>query len=123
VERGHDPRDYALVAFGGAAGMHAAPLAAALGMTRVLVPLHPGVLSAWGALGAELRRDYVQTVRLAAPPARTLAARLRPLVARARRELRAEAGGRARIVCAATLDVRYRGQTYTLPVPLGPRYA
>ena len=121
VERGLDPRAYALVAFGGAAGMHACELAEALGMRRVLVPLHPGVLSAWGALGADLRRDYVQTVRLAAPPAALLARRLRPLVARARRELRREgAGGRPRLT--ATLDVRYRGQSYELAVPLTAGY-
>ena len=121
VERGLDPRDYALVAFGGAAGMHACELAEALGMRRVLVPLHPGVLSAWGALDADLRRDYVQTVRLAAPPAAVLASRLRPLSARARRELRAEGAiGRPRLT--ATLDVRYRGQSYELAIPLTARY-
>ena len=49
VERGHDPRHYTLVAFGGAAGMHACELAAGLGMRRVLMPIHPGLLSAWGA--------------------------------------------------------------------------
>lgn len=121
VERGLDPRDYALVAFGGAAGMHACELAEALGMRRVLVPLHPGVLSAWGALGADVRRDYVQTVRLVAPAAALLARRLRPLAARARRELRAEGTiGRPRL--AATLDVRYRGQSHELAIPFTARY-
>ena len=122
VERGHDPRDYALVAFGGAAGLHACELAESLGMRRVLLPRHPGVLSAWGALSAELRRDYVQTVRLVAPPAALLTRRLRPLLARARRELRAE-GGRGRIALTASLDVRYRGQSFELAVPLTARYA
>jgi N-methylhydantoinase A len=121
VERGHDPRQYALVAFGGAAGMHACELAGALGMRRVLVPRHPGVLSAWGALSADLRRDYVQTVRLLDPPAALLARRARPLAARARRELRAE-GARGRITLTASLDVRYRGQSYELAVPLAAGY-
>ena len=121
VERGHDPRDYALVAFGGAAGMHACELADALGMRRVLVPRHPGVLSAWGALCADLRRDYVQTVRLVGPPATLLRRRLRPLAARARRELRAE-GARGRATLTATLDVRYRGQSYEIAVPLTADY-
>ena len=121
VERGHDPREYALVGFGGAAGMHACELADALGMRRVLVPRHPGVLSAWGALSADLRRDYVQTVRLVAPAAGVLTRRLRPLLARARRALHAE-GARGRTALTATLDVRYRGQSYELSVPLTARY-
>lgn len=121
VERGHDPRDYALAAFGGAAGMHACELADALGVRRVLVPRHPGLLSAWGALGADLHRDYVQTVRLVEPPAALLARRLRPLAARARRELRAD-GARGRVVLTATLDLRYRGQSYELAVPLRAGY-
>ena len=122
VERGHDPRDYALVAFGGAAGMHACELAAGLGMRRVLVPVHPGLLSAWGAATADLQRDYVQTVRMVDPDARELARRVRRLEVRARRELRAEGAPPGRITAAAALDVRYRGQSYELRVPLSPRY-
>jgi N-methylhydantoinase A len=122
VERGHDPRDYALVAFGGAAGMHACELAAGLGMRRVLVPVHPGLLSAWGAATADLQRDYVQTVRVVNPDARALARRVRRLELRARRELRAEGAAPTRITIAAALDVRYRGQSYELRVPLSPRY-
>ena len=90
VERGYDPREYALVAFGGAAGMHACELADALGMRRVLVPRHPGVLSAWGALSADLPR-LVQTVRLVAGGGRTRAS---PPAPRARAPAsRARAGG------------------------------
>ena len=122
VERGHDPRDYTLVAFGGAAGMHVCELAAGLGMRRVLVPVHPGLLSAWGAAMAELQRDYVQTVRLTDPDPRELAQRLRPLDARARRELRREGGPAAQVRVSAVLDVRYRGQSHDLRVPLSPRY-
>jgi len=122
VERGHDPRDYALVAFGGAAGMHACELAAGLGMRRVLVPAHPGLLSAWGAASADLQRDYVQTVRLTDPDPRVLSRHLRALEARARRELRAEGASPARIRIEAVLDARYRGQSYELRIPLSPRY-
>jgi N-methylhydantoinase A len=121
VERGHDPRDYALVAFGGAAGMHACALAAGLAMPRVLVPVHPGLLSAWGAAVADVRRDYVQTVRLLAPAPRILIGRVRALEARARRELHAE-GAPAGLRVAASLDVRYRGQSYELRIPLSARY-
>jgi N-methylhydantoinase A len=122
VERGHDPRDYTLVAFGGAAGMHACEVAAGLGVRRVLVPLHPGLLSAWGAAAADLQRDYVQTVRLVEPDATELAQRFRPLEQRARHELRAEGAAANRIRTAALLDVRYRGQSYELRVPMSGAY-
>jgi N-methylhydantoinase A len=122
VERGLDPREYALVSFGGAGGMHAAELAEALAIRRVLVPAHPGLLSAWGAVTADVQRDYVQTVRLRQPPARDLARRLAPLLARARRELRSEGVSPRRIVLRASLDVRYRGQSYELAVPFGAGY-
>ena len=122
VERGYDPRDYALVAFGGAAGMHACELAAALGIRRLLVPHHPGLLSAWGAATADLQRDYVQTIRLTDPDPRTLAARLRPLAARARRELAGEGAAPQCIRIAAVLDVRYRGQSYELQLPMSAGY-
>jgi N-methylhydantoinase A len=122
VERGHDPRDYTLVAFGGAAGMHACELAAGLGMRRVLMPVHPGLLSAAGAATAPLQRDYVQTVRLVGAGARVLARHVQRLAARARRELRAEGAAAGRVALATTLDVRYRGQSYELRVPLSPAY-
>jgi N-methylhydantoinase A len=122
VERGYDPRDYTLVAFGGAAGMHACELAAGLGMRRVLVPVHPGLLSAWGAATAALQRDYVQTVRLIDPDVRQLVRVVRGLATRARRELRAEGAAPADLHVRSELDVRYRGQSYELRVPLSPRY-
>src|SRR5262249_3201773 len=120
--RGFDPRDYALVAFGGAAGMHACELAAGLGIRRVLVPTHPGLLSACGAASADLQRDYVQTVRLVQPSPPQLPPRLRPMTARARHELVAEGAPAARIRTAAALDVRYRGQSYELQIPLTAGY-
>ncbi|MEO8601903.1 MAG: hydantoinase/oxoprolinase family protein [bacterium] len=123
VERGLDPRDYALVAFGGAAGLHAAELAAALRIARVIVPRHSGLLSAWGAVTADVRRDYVQTVRLTDPAVTTLRRRLAPLAARARRELRAEGAPAKAIALSTSLDVRYRGQSYELSVPLTADYA
>jgi N-methylhydantoinase A len=122
VERGYDPRDYTLVAFGGAAGMHACELAAGLGMRRVLVPAHPGLLSAWGAASAPLQRDYVRTVRLVDPDAPAIARRVQRMLARARRELRAEGAAPARIRVAVVLDVRYRGQSYEIGVPWSPAF-
>lgn len=64
VERGHDPREFTLVAFGGAGPLHACSLARALGIPRVLVPAMPGALSAFGILGADVVRDYSRTVMM-----------------------------------------------------------
>ena len=87
VERAHDPRAFALLAFGGAGGLHAAELAAALGMTRVYVPPQPGLLSAWGVLAADVVRDYGRTFRVVEPDERALAVGIRSLAAVARREI------------------------------------
>jgi N-methylhydantoinase A len=64
VERGHDPREFTLVAFGGAGPLHACSLARALGIPRVMVPVMPGALSALGILGADIVRDYSRTVMI-----------------------------------------------------------
>ena len=75
VERGHDPRDFALVAFGGAGPLHACALAEELGIETVLVPERAGVLSALGLALGEERRDRVVSLR---PPARGGRASCRP---------------------------------------------
>jgi N-methylhydantoinase A len=64
VERGHDPREFTLVAFGGAGPLHACSLARDLGIPRVMVPAMPGALSALGILGADVVRDYSRTVMM-----------------------------------------------------------
>jgi N-methylhydantoinase A len=118
VERGHDPRAFTLVAFGGAGGLHAADLARALGMRRVYVPRHPGLLSAWGVLAAEPMRDFTRTLRRVAPPQALLARGLRELADAARRALRGD--GVTRPILEPALDVRYAGQSYELTVPFAP---
>ena len=67
VERGHDPKDFALVAYGGAGPMHAIDVAALLGINRVVVPLNPGIASAFGLLAAEFKNDYARTSLQQAP--------------------------------------------------------
>lgn len=119
VERGHDPREFVLVAFGGAGGLHAAALAAALGIGRVLVPKFPGALSALGILLSDVVKDYSRTLLLAAE--RALGAQLerefQALEARARSDLRREGiAPRARRL-ERRLDLRYRGQAYELTLP------
>ena len=62
VSRGHDPRDFALFAFGGAGPLHATALARELGLPKVLVPARPGITNALGCVVADLRHDFVNTV-------------------------------------------------------------
>ena len=113
VERGFDPADFTLVAFGGAGPLHACELAEALRMPRVLVPRYPGVLSAMGMVWADAMRDYATAVPASGPQSGNLRALLAPLVQRAR----AEMGERALLEPA--VDLRYAGQGYELTVPWG----
>jgi N-methylhydantoinase A/oxoprolinase/acetone carboxylase beta subunit len=124
VERGHDPRRFALLAFGGAGGMHACEIAQRLEIDGVIVPRHAGVLSALGMLVADVARDYSASVLLPADrltPSQ-LAARTRPLVAQAHRELAAEGFAASRRAIETLVDVRYTGQSYEITVPLTPRF-
>ena len=61
INRGHDPREYTMIAFGGGGGMHACALAVELGIKKVVIPKQAAVFSAWGMLMSDLRRDYIQT--------------------------------------------------------------
>jgi N-methylhydantoinase A/oxoprolinase/acetone carboxylase beta subunit len=124
VERGHDPRRFALVAFGGAGGMHACEIARTLEMATVVVPRHAGVLSALGMLVADVTRDYSASVLR---PSRELTMAglrdyLRPLVGRATAELKSEGFTGRRIALEQQLDVRYVGQSFEITLPLTPVY-
>jgi N-methylhydantoinase A len=120
VQRGYDPRDFTLVAFGGAGPLHAADLATALRIGRVLVPRYPGVLSALGLLVADVVKDYSQTVMLPAGEATAprLDALFAPLEERGWAELRAEGFAPERIRAERWADLRYVGQSFELRVPL-----
>ena len=120
VERGYDPRDFALLAFGGAGPMHACELALDLGIRHIVMPRNPGLLCAWGAVGAPLGREYSLTVREANPEYRLMLARCNALVRRVRTELKADG---ARIIRHELwADMRYRGQSYELEIALTPRF-
>ena len=115
VERGYDPREFTLVAFGGAGPLHACSLARALGIPRVLVPMMPGALSALGILMADVVRDYSRTVML--PAGGTgLETFFEEMERRGREELEFE-GLTGEAVRSA--DLRYVGQGYELNVPFG----
>ena len=124
VERGHDPRQFALVAFGGAGGMHACEIARKLDISRVLVPRHAGVLSALGMLLADVTRDYSATVlRPSADLTRAaLAAYFAPLRRRALADLGREGFRGSRVIVEQQLDVRYIGQSFEITLPLAPGY-
>jgi N-methylhydantoinase A len=120
VERGHDPRRFSLLSFGGAGSLHTADLARGLGIPHVLVPPLASTLSAFGMLAAEVVKDYTQTVMLSGDtPVAELSARLDPLRRRGQEELRAEGVAKADIRIEPFLDMRYRGQSYELFVPFG----
>ena len=119
VERGHDPRDFALVAFGGAGPLHGPDLAALLAMRTVVVPRHPGVLSTFGLLGTEVRNDYART-SLQKPPDYDVAA-VACIYAELEREADAWLAGegvpRAQRRLTRLADLRYRHQGFELTVP------
>ncbi|MEB2283678.1 MAG: hydantoinase/oxoprolinase family protein [Myxococcales bacterium] len=118
VERGHDPRAFTLMAFGGAAPLHACEVAEGLGMQRVLVPALPGVLSAEGMADAPRSRDFLTTVRLVDPSPARLARLAAPWQRRGVTELRREGVPRAAIAGQVSALVRYVGQTHEIAVPL-----
>lgn len=122
VERGHDPRGFALVAFGGAAALHACELAGQLGMRRVVIPRHPGVLSAAGMAAAPTSRDFLTTVRLVDPSAAALVRLAAPWQRRGVAELVKEGLARRAIVARTFAQMRYLGQAHEIEVPLGPDF-
>jgi N-methylhydantoinase A len=136
VERGHDPRDFALICFGGAGGLHAAELARALRFPRVIVPRDPGAFSALGILLSDVVKDASQSVLLAVPAhensflrrwnggspgfrtfLENLERRFERLERQARDELRREGFEAKSATAERRLEVRYRGQSYELSVP------
>jgi N-methylhydantoinase A len=117
IQRGYDPRDFTLIAFGGAGPMHALAMADEIGIPRVLVPRHPGNFSALGLLASDIKHDDVRT---RVGPLRTQ----QPLVAElfaemettARRQLELEGFPAEHQRLQRSLDLRYRGQAFELNV-------
>ncbi len=120
VERGVDPRDCALVAYGGAGPLHAVAVARDLGIPRVVIPPLPGHFSAVGLLVADERHDYVRSwlAPLAAVAPAALDAAFAAMEASGAAVLEREGVPPARRLYRRTLDLRYRGQAHTLGVPL-----
>jgi N-methylhydantoinase A len=114
VERGHDPRQFTLVAFGGGGPLHACALARALRIPRVLIPAMPGALSAVGILLADAVRDYSRTVMLPGDAINNLPDTFKELEQRGAAEFATEG---LRGIAQRTLDLRYSRQGYELNVP------
>jgi N-methylhydantoinase A len=119
VERGFDPRDFTLVTFGGAGGLHAADLARSLAIPRVLVPRHPGLLSALGVLLSDTVQDFSHTVMLLTAKAghRKLETHYHRLERAAAAAMRREGLPDEQVRLERWIDMRYRGQSYELSIP------
>ena len=117
VQRGHDPRAFALVCFGGAGGLHLCDLAESLGMTKAAVPIHGGVLSAFGMLTTKPGRELIQTHRiiLSALQSAEVASAFEALEFKAKQDLAKE--NVTEMSEHRSLDMRYLGQTHTINIP------
>jgi N-methylhydantoinase A len=120
LQRGHDPRDFVLFAFGGAGPLHASALARELAIPRVLVPACPGITSALGCLVADVRHDFVRTVNqdLARMDVSEARAILRGQVEEGRRLLAAEGVDIDTVAVHHEADMQFAGQTHVLTVPI-----
>jgi N-methylhydantoinase A len=119
IERGYDPREFALVAFGGAGGLHACELAEALSIPTVILPAHPGALAAFGILASDAVKDFSRTLlwNIAdGHPRAELEKEFQKLERAAQEEFKAERWA-GTLLFERSLDLRYRGQGYELNIP------
>ena len=119
VERGHDPREFVLLAFGGGGPVHACAIARSLQIPKVLIPVLPGALSAVGILLADATRERSRTVMLPGEMLESLEEHFESLHAEARTAFSAENA----LVLERSVDLRYKGQGYELNVPYSPEAA
>jgi len=119
VERGHHPRDFVLLAFGGGGPVHACALARSLQIPKVLIPAAPGALSAMGILFADETRERSRTVMLAGEVLEDLESHFLALEGEAREEFHEKSN----LMVERSVDLRYKGQGYELNVPYGPHSA
>ncbi|MBQ0771091.1 MAG: N-methylhydantoinase A [Parasphingorhabdus sp.] len=120
VGQGVDPRDFTLVAFGGAGPMHAVELARELDMTQVMIPRFPGTFSAWGMLQSDIRHDLMASHIgiMSTIDAELLDAEFAMLEEQGRQKLLEENVPEAAMSFARAVDLRYQGQEYTINVPI-----
>ncbi len=120
IGRGHDPRDFALFAFGGAGPLHASALARELGLPKVLVPARPGITNALGCVVADMRHDFVNTVNqpVAGIDEARMLAILQDHEAQGRALIAQEAVEPSEIRVTHSADMQFVGQTHIVNVPL-----
>jgi N-methylhydantoinase A len=120
IQRGYDPRDFTLIAFGGAGPMHALAMAEEIGIPRVLVPRHPGNFSALGVLASDIKHDDVRTrVGVLRDQRSLLGGLFDEMESAARRQLELEGFAPEQQRLRRSLDLRYRGQAFELNVAVG----
>jgi N-methylhydantoinase A len=120
TEKGHDVRDFGLVAFGGAGPLHAAQLAKEMGIPRVVIPTIPGNFSAFGLLITDTRHDYWRTFKASLDEAdsKKLVSEFMKLEKKALRQLKVEGVSEKQSQILWTADMRYHGQSYELNIPI-----
>jgi N-methylhydantoinase A len=120
IDRGHDPRDFALFAFGGGGPLMVSFLLEELGMDRGIVPVHPGITSAWGCAIADLRRDFVAMInhRLSEVDVGALEACFEAHLREGEAFVRGEGLFLERVVVQREADLSYEGQTHVIRTPL-----
>jgi len=124
VEKGHDPRDFTLVSFGGAGGLHACDLARALGIRQVMIPKGASTLSAFGMLTADVVKDYVKTVMLPGETEfETINKVFEPIINQGLNDVLAEGIDSKNISLKPELDIRYKGQSFELKIPFTKEFA
>ena len=120
LAKGHDPRDFALFAFGGAGPLHATALARELSIPKVLVPARPGITNALGCVVADLRHDFVRTINrpVTEVESATIRAVLEEQAAEGRAQIDKEAVRPQHVDCVHSADMQFVGQTHIINVPL-----
>jgi N-methylhydantoinase A len=120
VERGHDPRDFSLMPFGGAGPLHAHEVAVSLGIGEIIIPQAPGIVCAQGLVVSDLKEDFVisHPVRLDAAATAGLRVQAEALLDQAQRWFAAEGAGAEGRTLELSLDARHVGQNYELAVPV-----
>jgi N-methylhydantoinase A len=123
IERGHDPRHFSLLSFGGAGGLHAVDLARGLNIPTVIVPPQAATLSALGMLMADVVKDYSLTVMLPGDsPISEINKLLTALNQQGQKEIASEGIPKKNITVEPSLDIRYHGQSYELTIPFTPDF-
>ncbi|HTJ25692.1 MAG TPA: hydantoinase/oxoprolinase family protein [Candidatus Limnocylindria bacterium] len=125
IERGYDPREFTLMAFGGGGPLHACAVASDLAMRTIIVPRHPGLFSAYGLLAADVRATFVRSIVARADEAAFANAErlFTALAEEGRTALAAQGVGEGETAFVRELDLRYAGQSFELTLPAAPTLA